>query len=345
MKIPTRQFGILPSGESASLYELYNSNGISVTVSDYGCTIVSLLTPDRSGDFADIVTGYRTWQEWMENPAYFGCIIGRTCNRIANGSFKLDGREYHLPKNLGEHNLHGGIHGFSRKLWKAEEIGLNSLRFSYLSPDGEEGYPGNVNVTVIYQLTEHDELIMKFSAITDKVTPVNMTNHCYFNLRGDGSGLVYDQELMIRSEMITETDSSSIPTGKLINTRNSPFDFSVSCPIGAMIDQLVHGYDDNFVLQETKDGSTPQIIANDPVSGRKLSIYTTEPGVQLYTANWFDGSIIGKSGIPYEKQSSFAHETQHFPDSVNHDEFPSIILHPGQLYESMTRWRFEVLQQ
>lgn len=343
MRVETERFGILPGGQEAHLFHLHTDNGMSVSISDYGCTVTSLVVPDRNGLRADIVTGYRTWEEWLQNPAYFGSIIGRVCNRIGNARFSIDGIEYKVTPNHKQHQLHGGISGFDKKLWShhIRETGNQiDIEFHYLSADGEEGFPGNMEVWVTYSLSNENTFAMIFRATTDKPGPVNLTNHCYFNLRGEGSGAVYDQELEILADFITETDADSIPTGKLLAVEGTAFDFTASHPVGQMIHSLPKGYDDNFVLRNQSGTTQHMITAYDPVSGRELKIFTSEPGVQLYTSNWFDGSITGKSGNAYLEHGAFALETQHYPDSVNHPSFPGIVLRPGQTYQSETIWKF-----
>ncbi len=346
MKIQIEPFGILASGEATQLFHLENDHGMKASVSDYGCTVLSLWVADRKGVFSDIITGYRTFEEWVENPAYFGCIIGRVCNRIGNAKFPLDGVEYKVTPNHEGHQLHGGIQGFNKKKWKSRILDSNEkcgIEFSYLSVDGEEGFPGNVEVRVSYYLTNDNEFGMEFNAVSDKATPVNLTNHCYFNLNGDGSGTIYDQELLILADQITETDKDSIPTGNFLNVKDTAFDFTVQHAIGKYIHNLPKGYDDNYVLRNQSGTLMHGITAYDPGSGREMQIYTTEPGVQLYTSNWFDGSIIGKSGKPYLEHHAFALETQHFPDSVNHPGFPDVTLRPGKKYHSETIWKFSAV--
>jgi aldose 1-epimerase len=343
MELSIRPAGMITTGETATEFHLLNDHGISMKITDYGCTILSLVVPGFDGVGADIVTGYHEWKDWVENPAYFGCLIGRTCNRIGNARFSLDGRDYQLSANQGKAQLHGGILGFSHKLWKARSYKTYDkagIHFEYLSKDGEEGFPGNLLVKAHYYLTKQDEFFMELEAETDKATPVNLTNHAYFNLAGEGSGDVYSQELQILANYITEADEVQIPTGKLLPVDGTPFDFRQMHPIGSMIQQLPMGYDDNFVLNNSTGKLLLAAIAKDPKSGRVIEIHTTEPGAQLYTANWFSGDITGKAGIPYQKHWAFALETQHFPDSVNRPEFPSVILRPGEKYKSTTLWKF-----
>jgi aldose 1-epimerase len=343
MKISSKPFGSLPSGKQAFLYRLENNNGIVAEVTNYGCTVISLCIPDRNGVEADIVTGYRTFDEWIKNPAYFGCLVGRTCNRIDGAKFSIDGIEYKVTANDGEIQLHGGFSGFQNKIWDASVIEKDDrvgLSMEYISPDGEEGFPGNVIVKVIYSLNNKNEFSMEFHAESDKATPINLTNHTYFNLAGENSGTIYSQELLILADKITETNSKGIPTGNFIHVKDTPFDFSYAHAIGDHIHELPMGYDDNFVLRNQTGELAKAVIAYDPISGRVMEILTSEPGVQLYTSNWFDGSITGKGGSPYRKHNAFALETQHYPDSMNHAGFPNVILRPGEHYQSKTIWKF-----
>jgi aldose 1-epimerase len=343
MKITSRPLGPVSSGATAKSFSLINNNGISILITDYGCTLMSLLVPDRTGKEEDIITGYSSWEEWLRNPAYFGCLIGRTCNRIGGAQFSLDSHIYKVTANHGNAQLHGGFEGFSHKLWKANsysEDNLAGIRFEYHSADGEEGFPGNLIARANYCLTNQDEFIMELEARTDKATPVNMTNHTYFNLAGEGSGDIYQQVLQIKAEHITETDADSIPTGRLIPVNGTPYDFRQPHPIGERIHFLEMGYDNNFALNKQSGDLALAVIARDPASGRVLEIYTTEPGIQFYTSNWFDGSMIGKCGKRYLKHWAFALETQHYPDSMNHREFPNVILRPGEVYRSTTVWKF-----
>jgi aldose 1-epimerase len=346
MKINSSHKGTTLSGKPVTEFRMTNDQGITVTVINYGCTITSLEIPDRNGNFEDVVTGYKRWDDWMKNPAYFGCMIGRTCNRIGGAKFSIDGFEYRVSANHGNYQLHGGIDGFSHKLWDAisyQEKGKIGIRFTYLSADGEEGFPGNLQVSVDYSLDNQNHFTMKAEAETDKATPVNLTNHAYFNLAGEGSGDILGHQLQILADQITETDAGMIPTGRLLSVENTPFDFREFHTIGERISELMMGYDDNYALISKSGRLAMAAIARDPLSGRVLEIYTTEPGIQLYTSNWFDGSIAGKRGISYFKHGAFALETQHYPDSMNHPEFPSVILRPGDRFNTETQWRFRVI--
>jgi aldose 1-epimerase len=344
MKVSSQHFGFTPDKKEALLFTLENENGIKITITNYGGTIISLVVPDKNGSSADIVLGLSTWESWIKNPAYFNCIIGRTCNRIGGAAFSIDGVEYKVSANNDKFQLHGGFHGFHHKLWNAstfernEEIGVE---LTYLSVDGEEGFPGNLNAKATYTLNNKNEISLDFFAETDKATPVNLTNHGYFNLGGEGSCAIYEHELMICADAITVTDSNSIPTGALASVAGTPFDFTETRKIGERINQLNHGYDNNFVLRNQTGKLALAAKVYDPESGRAMEIFTTEPGVQLYTANWFDGeNLIGKCGKVHLNHTAFCLETQHYPDSMNHPDFPNVILRPGEEYKSTTIWKF-----
>jgi len=345
MKVSVEHFGFTEDKREALLFTLVNDSGITLKITNYGGTVISLAVPDKTGEIADVVLGFPTWESWIENPAYFNCIVGRTCNRIRDAKFKLDGIEYLLSANAEKFQLHGGFHGFHHKLWDAStferkhEIGIE---LEYLSVDGEEGFPGNLRAKAIYTLNNNNEISLKLSAVTDKATPVNLTNHAYFNLCGEGSGDIYSHELMICSDQITENDNDSLPTGKFAAVAGTPFDFTEPQRIGERIDKLYKGYDNNFVLRNQTGELALAAKVLDPKSGRVLEVFTTEPGVQLYTANWFDGSLIGKCGKPHMSHTAFCLETQHYPDSMNQPEFPDVILRPGENYKSQTIWKFSV---
>jgi len=343
MKISCEHFGFLPDKREALLFTLENENGIKIDITNYGGTIVSLSVPDKNGTQADVVLGMSGWNGWIENPYYFNCIVGRTCNRIGGAKFTVDGEEFKVSANHEGISLHGGFKGFHQKLWEAESFNEGSkagITLSYLSKDGEEGFPGNLEVKAIYTLNNKNEISVEFFAVTDKATPVNLTNHAYFNLGGEGSGKIYAHELMICSDKITVTDSNSIPTGKFSSVAGTPFDFTKPRTIGERIEQLYKGYDDNFVLRNQTGELALAASVYDPESGRELEVFTTEPGVQLYTSNWFDGSLNGKCGKPHTIHTAFCLETQHYPDSMNHPEFPNIILRPGEQFYSKTVWKF-----
>jgi len=339
-----------------SIYTLNNAHGIELQVLDYGGIIVSLKVPDRTGRLDDIVLGFDSLSDYQRASPYFGAIIRRYGNRIARGQFTLDGRTYTLATNNGPNHLHGGLKGFDKVVWDVspfEREDSVGLVFRYTSPDGEEGYPGTLRATVTYTLTEQSELVFDYYATADWPTPVNLTQHSYFNLAGDGRGDVLGHLVTLKADCFTPVDSTLIPTGEIRSVEGTPFDFRTPTPIGARIDQddeqlrYGEGYDHNFVLNKGgKDGNAdaPSLAARvfDPTSGRVMKIYTTEPGLQFYSGNFFDGTLRGKKGVPYRRRYGFAMETQHFPDSPNHPQFPSTILVPGREYRSRTVLRFSV---
>ncbi len=350
-QIQKTHFGVLPSGDSVSAYTLTNANGVVLRAIDYGGIVTSLQVPDRTGTMADIVLGYDDLAGYLKTTPYFGAIVGRYGNRIAKGKFTLDGKTYALAVNNGPNALHGGLVGFDKVRWAAvpfDSAAGVGVVFTYRSRDGEEGYPGTLAVTVRYTLTDANEFAIDYRAVTDKATPVNLTQHTYFNLAGDGGGPVLDHRVTLDAAAITPVDSTLIPTGKLLPVTGTPFDFTTPAAIGARIGeshpQLVYagGYDHNFVLTRTGEGLSHAARVVEPTSGRTLDVATTEPGVQFYTGNFLDGSITGKSGHVYARRTGFCLETQHFPDSPNQPTFPSTILRPGGTYTSRTVYTFGV---
>ena len=350
-QIQTTHFGVLPSGDSVSAYTLTNANGVVLRAIDYGGIVTSLMVPDRAGTMADIVLGYDDLAGYLKTTPYFGAIVGRYGNRIAKGKFSLDGATHTLAVNNGLNALHGGLVGFDKVRWSAAPFDSASgvgVVFTYRSRDGEEGYPGNLDVTVRYTLTDANEFAIDYRAVTDKATPVNLTQHTYFNLAGDGGGPVLDHLVTLDADAITPVDSTLIPTGTKLPVTGTPFDFTTPTTIGARIGeahpQLVYagGYDHNFVLTRTGEGLSHAARVVEPTSGRTLDVATTEPGVQFYTGNFLDGSITGKSGHVYARRTGFCLETQHFPDSPNQPTFPSTILRPGGTYTSRTVYTFGV---
>jgi len=345
-------FGTMPSGEPIQVYTLTNANGIELRAITYGGTIVSLKTPDRNGQMADIVLGFDSLSQYLDPPPpYFGAIIGRYGNRIGGATFTLDGHTYTLAKNNGENSLHGGLKGFDKVVWTGEPVETDStvgVKFSYTSPAGEEGFPGTVMADVTYTLTDHNELVIDYHATTDQATPVNLTQHSYFNLKGEGNGDILGHELMINADSFTPVDAGLIPTGEIEPVAGTPFDFRTPTAIGARIDaddpqlQLGPGYDHNWVLDRTGPGLQLAARVVEPTTGRTLEVRTTEPGLQFYAGNFLDGTLVGKSGHPYQFRSGFCLETQHFPDSPNKPQFPSTILQPGQDYRSETVFTFGV---
>ena len=345
-----KPFGKTADGQKVELYVLASNSGMQVAISTYGGTVVSLKVPDRNGKFDDVVLGYSDLSGYANDKVYFGAIVGRYANRIAHGRFMLDGQTFTLAKNNGDNTLHGGVKGFNKAVWSAKQISTGdgqSVEFSLLSKDGDEGFPGNLQVTVVYTLTNTNELRIEYSATTDKKTVLNLTNHCYFNLAGAGSGNVLSSVLQIEADKYTPVDQGLIPTGELRDVQGTPFDFRQPAAIGARIDQddeqlkLGGGYDHNFVLRRPKAGvESPAARVTEPSSGRVLEVWTTEPGVQLYTANFLDGTIKGKGKKAYQKRSAFCLETQHFPDSPNQPKFPSVVLTPEGKFHSITSYKF-----
>jgi aldose 1-epimerase len=345
-------FGATKDGTAVELYTLTNASGMEVRAMTYGGIILSLRVPDKTGALGDVVLGYDSLDGYEKASPYFGAIIGRYGNRIARGRFKLDGKEYKLATNNGPNALHGGVKGFDKVVWKAESFqdgrGVGIV-FTYTSADGEEGYPGKLDAKVTYTLADDNSLAFEYQAATDKPTPVNLTQHSYFNLAGDGSGDILAQELMIKASRFTPVDKTLIPTGELKSVEGTPFDFRTPTAIGARIeakDQQIEfgpGYDHNWVL-DREEGGGLQLAGrvHDPASGRVMEIKTTEPGLQFYSGNFLDGTITGKGGHVYKRHAGMCLETQHYPDSPNKPAFPSTILKPGEDYRSHTVYTFSV---
>jgi len=337
-------------GRPVILYTLTNSHGVEVRAMNYGGIILSIRVPDSKGQSVDIVLGHEKLEGYIPNPPYLGAIVGRYANRIANGTFTLDGKTYTLPKNDGPNTLHGGLtRTFDKVVWDAEPLkGKNGVAFTYLSKDGDEGFPGNLKVTVTYTLTDGNALIIDYAATTDKSTPINVSQHSYFNLKGEGNGDILDHEIMINADRFTPVDKNLIPTGELRPVKGTPFDFTTSTKIGARIDdnyeQLVlgHRYDHNFVLNNkpNENGLVLAARVHEPTSGRSLEVWTTQPAVQFYTGNFLDGSVTGKEGHVYKRRYGLCLETQHFPDSPNHPDFPSAILKAGEKFHQTTVFKF-----
>ncbi|MBT9395537.1 galactose mutarotase [Hymenobacter sp. NST-14] len=341
-------FGKTQDGTEVQLYTLTNAHGLQVSITNYGGTITSLLVPDKAGKPGEIVLGFDNVSgyqspEFRKAGPYFGALIGRYGNRIAKGKFTLDGKEYTLAQNNGENTLHGGKKGFDKVLWQAEpgtSAEGQTLKLSYLSKDGEEGYPGNLTVTVVYTLTADDALKIDYSATTDKATPVNLTNHAYFNLGGGKD--VLGHEVTLAADRYNVVDAGLIPTGELRPVQGTPFDFTSPHTIGERIAQVPGGYDHNWVLNSAT--GQPAATVYEPTTGRTMEVTTTEPGLQFYTGNFLDGTLKGASGQTYGKHAGFCLETQHFPDSPNQPKFPSTILKPGQTLHSTTIYKFGVRQ-
>jgi aldose 1-epimerase len=343
MNVQKQPFGRTPDGTAVEIYTLTNDKGLKARLMTYGATLVSLEVLDRTGKPGDIVLGYDALDGYIKNNPYFGSTVGRYGNRIGKGQFTLDGALYRLATNNGENHLHGGIKGFDKVVWKAEPVreeGVVGVKFSYLSQDGEEGYPGNLAVTVVYSLTNANELRISYEATTDKATPLNLTHHSYFNLAGEGD--VLGHELAINADAYTPVDAGLIPTGEIRPVKDSPFDFTTPHSIGERIAQVEGGYDHNFVLRSGGGKMGLAIRVVEPKSGRVMEISTTEPGLQFYSGNFLDGTISGKGGTAYLKHYGFCLETQHFPDSPNKPNFPSTILRPGTVYKSLTIHRFSI---
>lgn len=348
--VDKQSFGTTPDGAPVDLYTLTNANGMEVRAMTYGGIVVSLRVPDRNGTLGDVVLGHDALAGYQKNPPYFGAIIGRYGNRIARGEFTLEGQAYKLAANNGPNALHGGLKGFDKVVWKAESFKNDKgvgVVFSYTSPDGEEGYPGTLKATVTYTLSDANQLAFDYHAVTDKATPVNLTQHSYFNLAGDGAGDILAHELTLSAGHFTPVDSTLIPTGEIRKVDGTPFDFRTATAIGTRIDaddeqiRLGGGYDHNFVI-DRKEGDSLVLAArvHEATSGRVMEVSTTEPAVQFYTGNFLDGSITGKGGHVYKHRNGFCLETQHYPDSPNRADFPSTILRPGQEYRSRTVYAF-----
>ena len=341
--VTKQAFGRTSDGAAVDLYTLADGKA-EVRITNYGGIIVSVRVPDRNGKIDDVVLGYDSFDGYRANPAYFGAIIGRYANRLAHGSFQLDGKTYSIPKNNGDNTLHGGIRGFDKKLWAAREI-KDGIELTYVSKDGEEGFPGTLTTIVRYTL-DGGALRVEYSATTDKDTVLNLTNHSYFNLAGQGKGEVLGHVVKIDAAKFTPVDASLIPTGELKSVQGTPFDFRTPHAIGERIDandeqlRLGMGYDHNFVLDHPEGELAEAAEVYEPTTGRILRVLTTQPGVQLYTGNHLDGSITGKGGIVYKPRFAFCLETQHFPDSPNHPSFPSTELKPGQKFHSVTIFQF-----
>jgi aldose 1-epimerase len=341
-----RLYGNLSDGTAVDEYTLTNANGVEVKIITYGGIITSIRIPDRSGSFANVVLGFDNLADYEQKNPYFGTITGRFANRIANATFSLNGETYKLAANEGANTLHGGLKGFDKRVWSAKEI-PNGVELSYLSPDGEEGYPGNLSVTVTYTLTENSELCIDYRATTDKATVVNLTNHTYFNLAGSGS--IYDHEVMLNADHYTPVNDSLIPTGEIAPVVGTPLDFRqmrrIADRIRSSHPQMVlgRGYDHNFVLNRSDDGElTLAARVKEPNSGRVIEVQTTEPAIQLYTGNFINGTLVGSGGETYRQGDGLCLETQHFPDSPNQPSFPSTVLNPGESYQTTTIFQFGV---
>jgi aldose 1-epimerase len=342
MSIEKRAFGKTADGKEADLYTLTNANGLKAEITNYGGIVTSLYVPDLNGDLGDIVLGYETLEEYIKENPYFGALVGRYGNRITRGKFTLDDVEYTLATNDGKNHLHGGVKGFDKVVWDAEQMQTNegpALKLTYLSEDGEEGYPGNLNCTVIYTLTDNDELKVSYEAETDKATVLNLTHHSYFNLSGHGSGDILGHELMLTADNFTPVNDELMPTGEIRPVKGTLMDFTKQTSVGSRIDQVKGGYDHNFVLNNSDGSLALAASVYEPKTGRLMEISTTEPAIQFYSGNFLDGSIKGKGAV-YNKHNGFCLETQHYPDSPNKPDFPSVVLRPGEKYTHLTVHKF-----
>jgi aldose 1-epimerase len=347
-EISKAPFGKTPDGTPVDIYTLRNSKGVEARICNYGGIIVSLKVPDKNGKFGDVVLGYDNLESYIKNNPFFGCLVGRYGNRIAGGKFTLEGKTYTLAKNNGPNSLHGGIKGFDKAVWDAKQIATSrgpALELKYLSKDGEEGFPGNLQVTALYTLTDDNELRLDFTATTDKTTVINLTQHSYFNLAGSGD--VLNHEVMIAADRFTPVDANLIPTGELRPVKGTPLDFTKPMKIGARINsddeqlKLGGGYDHNYVFNKPAGKLALAARVFEPTTGRVMEVLTTEPGIQFYTANHL-GGITGKGGWAYQSRNAFCMEPQHFPDSPNQPKFPSCVLKPGETYKNTIIYKFSV---
>ncbi len=345
--IQKSDFGKTPDGTAVSLYTLTNSKGMEARIITYGGAIVSLKTPDRKGAMGDVVLGYDNLAGYMGGKAFFGALVGRYANRLAKGQFTIDDKTFQVPVNDGVNALHGGIRGFDKHVWSARQLPGGALELTYISKDGEEGYPGTLMATVTYTLTDDNRLRIHYAATTDKPTVLNLTNHSYFNLKGDGD--ILGHLVTLNADRYTPVDAGLIPTGELRDVQGTPFDFRKPRTPGERIGQtdeqlkLGKGYDHNWVLNRTGVAAGALSLAarvEEPSSGRVMEVYTNQPGVQFYTGNFLDGTEKGKGGKVYNLRGAFCFETQHYPDSPNHPTFPSALLRPGQKFDTTTEFRF-----
>lgn len=351
IQVDSSVFSGIVDGKQVSLYFLKNKNGLEMAVTNYGAKVVALAVPDKNGSFADIVLGFDSLDDYLHTTEkYFGAVIGRYGNRIAGGKFTLNGKEYKLVTNNGPNHLHGGNKGFESRVWDVLDAGPQRLELHYLSPDGEEGYPGNLDVNMVYELTDENEFRITYEARTDDTTILNLTNHSFFNLHGAGNGTVNDHILQINASRFTPVDSNLIPTGELASVQGTPLDFLQPTVIGSRLDadseqlRFGNGYDHNYVL-DRGEGTDSLMLAGtvlEPQSGRYMEVFTTEPGMQFYEGNFLDGSVKGKGGKTYDFRTALCLETQHFPDSPNKDNFPSVVLNPGDTYRQTTVYKFGV---
>ena len=334
-------------GKPINLYKLTNKNGVTVEITNFGGKIVTIIVPDRKGNFKDIVLGFDTIDEYIKGNPYFGALIGRSANRISKAKFVLEGKEYQLAKNIGENHLHGGIKGFNDVVWDADLDEKDQvLELSYLSKDGEENYPGNLLVKVTFSLTDENELEISYHAETDQITIVNLTHHSFFNLAGEGNGDILDHQVMINADAFTPVNEDVIPTGEIRDVMGTPMDLREFTPIRKDIDaddeqiRIGSGFDHNWVINKDEGVMAFAAAAFEPESGRYMEVWTDQPGIQLYAGNFLDGSDMGKGGKAYERRTAFCFETQHFPDTPNHKNFPSTVLKPGEVYNYTCTYKF-----
>jgi aldose 1-epimerase len=342
--ISEKPFGSFDSA-AVTEYTITNPSGMQVSILNYGGTVTKIISKDKNGKDGDVILGYDSLSGYLQkgNP-YFGCLVGRYANRIANGKFTVDGKEYTLAANNNGQSLHGGLKGYDKVMWKAEKpAGDSSLKLTYASKDGEEGYPGNFNVEVVYTLTSANELKIDYKATTDKATPVNLTNHCYFNLSAGADSTILNHQLMLDADKYTPVNDKLIPLGNHADVKNTPFDFTTSKLIGKDIDSVKGGYDHNWVLNRKGNGLEKIAVLSHAASGRMVEVFTTEPGIQFYSGNFLDGTLTGcRGGKPYVLHGGLCLETQHFPDSPNQPSFPNTILKPGETYTHSTVYKFSV---
>jgi aldose 1-epimerase len=340
--IDTDLFGMTCDGQSVHRFTLRNSAGMMVRIIDYGATVTELWVPDRHGRFDDVVLGFDNLRQYETENPYFGSTVGRVAFRITEAEFTLDGKTYHLTRNAGPHHLHGGIRGLSKVVWRAEILPdpkAPAVQFLFRSPDGDQGYPGNLDVALLFKLSSHNELLIDYTAISDRATPVNLTHHGYFNLAGAAVGDVLGHVLQLDADHYTPTDPTMIPTGEIVSVQGTPFDFTEARPIGERLEE-VGGYDLSY-LRRVGDSSLVRVASlEELLSGRRMEVITTAPAIVLYTGNALDGSLRGKGGMVYKKHAGLCLETGHLPDSVHHDNFPSIILRPGVTYRQTCIYRF-----
>jgi aldose 1-epimerase len=339
----TRRYYGTIGDDSVYAFTLKNNRGLKAVISNYGGILLELWTPDKSGKAGDVILGYDSLSGYLNkaNP-YFGAIVGRFANRIHHGRFTIDGKTYALSLNNGNNTLHGGIKGFDKMIWTVDLVNDSSLALSYTSRDGEEGFPGNLIVKVVYTVNSSNELMIDYTALTDKKTPVNLTNHAYFNLSAGNDSTILNQELKINASKFTPVDDSLIPTGNTASVDNGPMDFRTPKKIGRDIDQLHGGYDHNFIIDKKDSALSIAAVVFDPGSGRRMEVQTTQPGIQFYTGNFLNGSLTGRDGKKIVQHAAFCLETQHFPDSPNQPSFPGTILEPGQIFHELTIYAFSV---